>query len=218
MLDKKVFHPVHLRDLSALQKRAIIRSSMFLKEKFMSDGVFDKLKARLVAGGDQQDRSDYGIDLSSSTAATASVFMIAAIAAQENRHVITVDIPAAYLNAWMKSTGVKVHMRINKSLSKMLVKLDLSLSEYIGDNGELIVCLDKALYGCIESAKLWYDHLSESLLSIGFANNPHEPCLYNKSPNGIQVSIISHVDDLLDDNLQKSHGIRFSYRRFKTDI
>jgi hypothetical protein len=28
---------------------------MFLKEKFNGDGSFDKLKARLVAGGDGQD-------------------------------------------------------------------------------------------------------------------------------------------------------------------
>ena len=29
---------------------------MFLKEKFTADGVFEKLKARLVAGGHLQDR------------------------------------------------------------------------------------------------------------------------------------------------------------------
>ena len=28
---------------------------MFLKEKFTASGEYDKLKARLVAGGDQQD-------------------------------------------------------------------------------------------------------------------------------------------------------------------
>ena len=69
MLDKSVFHPVNIKDLSLEEKKNIIRSSMFVKEKFLSNGDFDKLKARLVGGGDQQNRSDYDIDLLSSTAA-----------------------------------------------------------------------------------------------------------------------------------------------------
>jgi hypothetical protein len=42
------------------QKMRLIRCHMFLKEKYLSTGVFDKLKARLVAGGNMQDRSNYG--------------------------------------------------------------------------------------------------------------------------------------------------------------
>ena len=205
LLSKRVFHPVTQNSLSISERAGVIRSSMFLKEKFLSDGSFDKLKARLVGGGDQQDRNDYDLDLSSSTAATSTVFMIAALAGAEHRHVITVDIPAAYLNAWMKSTGVKVHMRINKQLSKMLCALDPSLVNYIGTNGELLVCLDKALYGCIESAKLWFEHLAESLSKIGFLRNPHEPCLYNKTINEVQITIIVHVDDLMMTSVNQDH-------------
>jgi hypothetical protein len=32
---------------------------MFLKEKFTASGEYDNLKARLVAGGDQQDKELY---------------------------------------------------------------------------------------------------------------------------------------------------------------
>ena len=80
MLDKKVWTPVSARDLSMEQHRAAIRSSMFIKAKHLSSGVFDKLKARLVAGGDQQDKSLYP-NLSASSATTSSVFINAAIAA-----------------------------------------------------------------------------------------------------------------------------------------
>jgi hypothetical protein len=205
LLDKKVFSPVHINSLSSSEKMNIIRSSMFIKEKFLSTGGFDKLKARLVGGGDQQDRSDYRIDLSSSTAATTSVFIVAAIAASEHRLVVTLDIPAAYLNAWMKKTGVKVHMRINKNLSRMLSDLDHSMVQYLDEKGQLVVRLDKALYGCIESAKLWFDHLSESLASLGFIANKHEPCLYNKTIEQHQVSIIVHVDDLMITSTDQSH-------------
>ena len=51
MLDKSVFHGVHVKELSQQQKSAITRSSVFLKEKYLSNGQFDKLKGRLVAGG-----------------------------------------------------------------------------------------------------------------------------------------------------------------------
>ena len=47
--------------------------------------------SRLVAGGDQQDRTMYE-DLAAPTAATANVFAMAAMAAREKRVVATVDI------------------------------------------------------------------------------------------------------------------------------
>jgi hypothetical protein len=80
MLDKQVWTPVSARDLSIEQHRALMRSSMFLKAKHLPSGAFDKLKVRHVAGGNQQDKLLYP-NLSASTAATSSVFIIAAIAA-----------------------------------------------------------------------------------------------------------------------------------------
>lgn len=41
------------------KKNSIIRLQMFLKEKNLPTGVFEKLKARSVAGGNQQDKDLY---------------------------------------------------------------------------------------------------------------------------------------------------------------
>ena len=60
MLDKHVWHGVHTQDLSK-QRSAIIRSSMFLKDEYLASGTFERFKARLVAGGNQQDVGDYEI-------------------------------------------------------------------------------------------------------------------------------------------------------------
>ena len=81
MLDKRVWHAVmNTSQLSQAQHKSIIRSFMFLKEKFTadsSDGQFGKLKARLVAGSYQQDKGLYD-NLSSSTAATSSIMAVVA--------------------------------------------------------------------------------------------------------------------------------------------
>ena len=176
MLDKSVFHGVHVKELSQQQKSAITRSSVFLKEKYLSNGQFDKLKGRLVAGGHMQDRSLYD-DNSSPTVSTQSTFMIAALAARERRTVVTADIGGAYLNASMGDN--ETLMRLDPILSDILMELDTSYKQFTDERGEIVVRLDKALYGCIQSAKLWYDHLKSSLVGSGFKINPSDICVFN---------------------------------------
>ena len=135
MHDKTVWHGVHLRNLTKAQKRAILRSSMFLKDKYLASGAFEKFKARLVAGGDQQDRTMYE-DLSAPTAATANVFAMAALAARERRTVATVDIGGAYLNASMVES---VHMRLDKVMTEILVKINPKFTEFVTEDGSSVV-------------------------------------------------------------------------------
>ena len=95
MIAKKVWSPVNLKGLTNDEKHRIIRSSMFLKEKFLASGEFEKLKARLVAGGDQQDLSLYE-DLSAPTVGKSSVFVLLSIAAHVGRAVTVIDISGAF--------------------------------------------------------------------------------------------------------------------------
>ena len=48
---KRVWTPIDGKRLTAEERSRVIRSSMFLKEKYLVSGEFEKLKARLVAGG-----------------------------------------------------------------------------------------------------------------------------------------------------------------------
>jgi hypothetical protein len=164
MHNKGVWRPVSLQGLSLLQRKKIIRSSMFLKEKFLSTGEFEKLKARLVAGGHMQDRSIYTQeDTEAPTASLQSVYMVTAIAAHEGRVVVTADITGAYLNADMKK---EIHMRLEPKLAELLAAIEPTYQQYISHDGSLVLSLEKALYGCVESAKLWYDNISELLKSV----------------------------------------------------
>jgi Reverse transcriptase (RNA-dependent DNA polymerase) len=65
-------------------------------------------------------------------------------------------------------------------------------------DGKVYVKLNKALYGCVESVKLWYDEISKKALSgMGFVANPQDPCVLNLLRKGHQVTICLYVDDLL---------------------
>ena len=206
MCEKEVWEGVLINSLSPLQKKSIITSSMFLKDKYTADGKFDKLKSRLVAGGHLQDRSIYN-DGSSPTVSTTSVFIITAIAASENRSVATIDFPGAFLNSDMPSEGDHtVYMRLNKYLTNVLISIDKSYIKYVNDKGTCIVKLKKALYGCVESARLWYDKLSHDLYKLGYAVNPYDMCVFNRiERNKKQTTLIIHVDDMMITTCDDTH-------------
>jgi Reverse transcriptase (RNA-dependent DNA polymerase) len=170
MLTKRVWTPVDGKKLTAEDRVRIIRSSMFLKEKYLTSGEFEKLKARLVAGGDQQDKDMYD-DLSAPTVSTSSVFTVLSIAAHEGRKAAVVDIGGAFLNAEMK-TGVPVHMRLDRTMSDLLVRLQPSYKKYQDGKGCIVVLLNRALYGCVESAALWYKNLRDTMTGLGYERNP----------------------------------------------
>ena len=116
---------------------------MFLKEKCLSTGEFEKLKARKY----QEGKSLYE-DVTSPTVARAAVFTAVAIAAREKRKVATIDIEGAFLNADMGHHNV--HKILDPHIAALLRRSDRKFEEYLNDDGTIIVKLNKALYGCTE--------------------------------------------------------------------
>ena len=85
-------------------------------------GSFEKLKARLVDRGNQQDKTLYE-DLAAPTVSTSFTFAVLSIAAAEHRTLAALDIGGAFLNASME-TGVQVHMRLDKTMTRMLTDIE----------------------------------------------------------------------------------------------
>ena len=86
-------------------------------------------------------------------------------------------------------------------LAKMMLRIDPALyREYIKYDAKgiplLYVRLNKALYGMLRAALLFYKRLRRWLEDTGFKVNPYDPCVANKIINGTQMSICWHVDDL----------------------
>ena len=98
---KKALVPVLYRDIARVNLYfPILRSHMFLREKFNALGVFEKIKARLVADGSSQDREDFDDEeISSPTTCLESIFIMLKLVAVEKRHLLILDVGGAYLNA-----------------------------------------------------------------------------------------------------------------------
>ena len=191
---KRALAPVHKRELTPGDAKRVMRSSLFLKAKHDAAGTFQKIKARLVANGAQQDKNLYP-DRSSPTAALESIMCVLTIAAKENRKTAGIDIGAAYLNALM--VGDAVFIVIEKMIATIAAKLNPELKEYLQPDGTLYMRLDKALYGTLIAGRLWYDTLAKALADLGFVPNPVDPCVWNKTVNGSQITVVIFVDDIL---------------------
>jgi hypothetical protein len=89
-----------------------------------------------------------------------------------------------------------VFMTLQPSIASILVKIEPKYKEYIRGDGSLVVKLNKALYGCIESSRLWYDDLSLLLRESGFRENALDKCVFNIERNGCQLTVCVYVDDI----------------------
>jgi len=134
----------------------------------------------------------------------------AGIAAHEGRVVKVGDVPGAYLNSPMK---MKVLMLIDKVNVDILIKIDPTYEQFRRPDGCIVVVLKKALYGCVESANLWHEHLSKTLNTNGFTINPYDDCIFNKiMKSGNQCTICVYVDDLMvTSKLESDVDEAFSY-------
>ena len=65
------------------------------------------------------------------------------------------------------------------------------------ENGKKVLYLQllKALYGCVQSAQLWYDLFTNTLVQMGFKLNPYDLCVANSQIEGKQCTIAWYVDD-----------------------
>jgi hypothetical protein len=60
----------------------------------------------------------------------------------------------------------------------------------------LYVKMQKAMYGLLRSALLFYKKLVAELETKGFKLNPYDPCVANRTVDGNQMTVCWHVDDL----------------------
>jgi hypothetical protein len=193
MHNMSVFTPVPKESLSAKEKQKAVSSLMFLKE--IRD---DTIKVRFCADGRKQRGQWSKQDTTSPTVATESVFLTAVIDAHERRDVGCFDIPGAFLHA---DCDEDITMVLKGRLAELMVQVAPNIyRKYITvdkkNTAVLYVKMQKALYGLLRSALLFYRRLVGDLERDGFVLNPYDPCVANKQVNSTQLTVCWHVDDL----------------------
>ena len=164
---------------------------MFVKQKHCG-----KIKARGCA--DRRKQQEF-ISKEEASPPTVSIHVLMAtslIDAIKEKHVIMADLPIAFLQAdvvedmWIKFEGemVDVLIFINKNLYRPCV-CTYKKQQFLYTKAK------KAVYGCLQSALLFYKLLSDQLISWGFKMNPYDSFTINKLVEGSQLTIVFHVDD-----------------------
>ncbi len=139
-----------------------------------------------------------------------SVFETATINAKECRKVVTIDIPGAFLHA---NNDNYMIMRMNGTCAELMVKTDPKLyQKYIAlgkGRQVLYLRLQKAIYGMMKSALLFYRKLVGELHEMGFELNPYNPCVANKMVDGAQLTVRWHIDNQMISHINNNAIMAF---------
>lgn len=184
------FSPMKEHELSKEEKSMVLNLLALLKEKRCG-----KIKGRVVADGRKQRMYVPREEASSPTIQLESLIMSLTIDAKEDRDVATADIAGAYLLAEMKD---KVIVKLKGEAVDIMCSTNKRYEEYVNtEKGKKVLYLKlrRALYGCIQSALLWYKTFATKLIGEGFKLNKYDPCVANKLINGKQCTICWYVDD-----------------------
>jgi hypothetical protein len=187
-----VFCPVEVESLTYDEKKKALSSLMFLKEKRDSS-----VKVRMCADGRKQKDGTWAKqDTTLPTMAMESVFITIVIDAHKD--VACFNIPGAFLHA---DVNEDITMVLKGRLAELMVQVVPNLySKYITVDRKgtaiLYVKMQKAPYGLLRSALLFYNKLVADLEGDGFVLNPYDSCVANKVVDGKQMTVCWHVDDL----------------------
>ena len=189
---RKVMEGKKAKGLTREEKSRALKYLMFLKEKRCG-----KIKGRGCADGRPQRLYKTKEETSSPTVSTEALFLTSLIDAMERRCVITMDIPGAFMQADIDET---VHVKLEGEVALLLCKLAPEYRPFITyERGKPVIYaeLNKALYGTVQAAYLFFKKLTKFLTEeLGFEVNPYDSCVVNKTINGKQCTIAWHVDDL----------------------
>jgi hypothetical protein len=188
--DLGVFLAQYGHKLTRAEKRGALRAISVVKEKRCG-----RIKGRTVADGRPQRQLYTKEETSSPTVSTDALMLSLLIDATEHRDVATADVAGAYLHAEMEDFTL---LKMEGESVEIMCNVCEDYRKYVcHENGKKVLYLKllKALYGCVQSALLWYELFSTTLQGDGFELNPYDTCVANKIIDGKQCTIAWYVDD-----------------------
>jgi hypothetical protein len=165
-------------------------------EKYLASGKFDKMKARLVIDGSGRGPELYP-DKSSPTVAIQLVLTMLARnpACLSWATIIKIDIKGAHVQTPME--GPPMYAKLDPQITKFIIALYPDLKNYVQDDGCLVILVQKEMYRCIQSGKLWYNLLTKKVQEEEWGKLQVDACIMRKIVQGKACIIMIYIDDLL---------------------
>ncbi len=169
MHDTSVFYQMMQEPLSKEEWKKALTLLMFLKKK--NDTT---VKVQICADGQGSWSKQ---DTTLPTVLMELVFITAVVDTHKGCNIACFDIAGAFLHADLDKNITKI---LKRKLSKLMVHVAPNLyRKYITVDRQgtaiLYVKMQKAIYGLLRSALLFYKKLAADLESIGFVLNPIDP-------------------------------------------
>ena len=145
-----------------------------------------RYKARLVAQGFSQRP---GIDYEETYSPVMDVITfryLISLVVSEKLDMQLMDVVTAYLYG---DLDTEIYMKVPDGL-----KLPESSSSR--PRNTFSIKLRRSLYGLKQSGRMWYNRLSEYLISLGYVNNELCPCVFIKKSTSGYAIIAVYVDDM----------------------
>jgi hypothetical protein len=106
-----------------------------------------------------------------------------------------IDVKGAFIQTEMVSPPVFIKCR--PKLTQLIVKLLPGLRKYMSKDGRLYCKLLKALNGCVQASKLWFEKLVKVLHAEGYEHSLTDPCVMRRVVGDIVYFLLIYVDDIL---------------------
>jgi len=94
-------------------------------------------------------------------------------------------------------SGTPVYIKCTRQLRDLIVDLYPEYEKHVGKDGVLYCKLLKALYGCVQALKLWYQKVSKFLESLGYVGGEVDPCVFRRVVGEKVYLLTLYVDDIL---------------------
>jgi hypothetical protein len=102
------------------------------------------------------------------------------LAAVKGWDLLKLNVGGAFLCAPIDENE-EVYMWLGPELVEKAVECMPYLAEFVDETGRVVVKVDKAMYGLIQSAKLWYKEVTRHLMSKGFKKCASDECVLVKN-------------------------------------
>ena len=151
-----------------------------MKVKRYPDGRFHKIKARFCARGDKQVEGVDYFDKYAPVISWSTVRLLLCLSISQGWKSRQVDFSNAFVQATLKES--------------IYVTLPTGFEGPDGQHrSEVVLKLNKSLYGLVQAPMYWYNHLKAELKRVGLVPSPLDPCLFY----GRGMVILCYVDDCL---------------------